>query len=190
MPLKRLLSTQPATFGSGRILPSLSASSDGRRACPSLSDDGTWPRGSIGHLGTAGAIGSVAVASVLQAVDGVALKVMVDHWAKATGNEKAILFQAAFAVRQVEIGLASFASILFGMTVAVYGVAVMIYRRYPMWLGGLGVVGGIAVFGAGVLMAHTGRRACFYLSGWLAWDFSCGRGHALAQLVPSERVTG
>jgi hypothetical protein len=107
-------------------------------------------------LGTAGAVASVAVTAALQAVDGVALKVMVDNWVDAPGNQKPILFQAAFAVRQVEIGLASFASILFGMTMVVYGIALMIDRRYPRWLGALGVVGGISVLGAGVLMAHTG----------------------------------
>ena len=51
------------------------------------------------HLGMAGAIGSLAVTSVLQAVDGVALKVMVDTWVEATGDQKLMLFQAAFAVR-------------------------------------------------------------------------------------------
>jgi hypothetical protein len=119
----------------------------------------TMAHGPAAHwadLGTAGAIGSVAVASVLQAVDGVALKIMVNHWVDGTGHDKAILFQAAFAVRQVEIGLASFASIIFGMTVAVYGVALMIDRRYPIWLGALGVVGGISGLAGGVLMAHTG----------------------------------
>jgi hypothetical membrane protein len=39
---------------------------------------GVWSR-----LGAGGAIASVAVAAALQAVDGVALKVMVDTWASA-----------------------------------------------------------------------------------------------------------
>src|SRR3954467_1314018 len=50
-------------------------------------------------FGTAG----LATAAVLQAVDGVALKAMVDLWSGA-GEDRAQLFAAALAVRQVEIG--------------------------------------------------------------------------------------
>ena len=108
------------------------------------------------YLGIAGAIGSVAVTSALRAVDGVALKVMVDTWVAAPESEKTVVFQTAFAVRQVEIGLAAFGSMLFGITVAVYGIAIMVDRRYAIWLGVLGLAGGLPLVGAGVLMAHTG----------------------------------
>ena len=60
------------------------------------------------YLGIAGAIGSVAVTLALRAVDGVALKVMGDTWVAAPESEKTVVFQTAFAVRQVEIGLAAF----------------------------------------------------------------------------------
>lgn len=70
-----------------------------------------------------GAGASLSLATALQAVDGVALKIMVDHWAAATEPEKTSLFHATFAVRQIEIGLASMSSILFGLTVVVYGIA-------------------------------------------------------------------
>src|SRR4051794_12897716 len=68
------------------------------------------------QVATGGAIASLAVAAALQAVDGVALKAMVDSWAAAPAAEKPAAFSAAFAVRQVEIGLASLLSILFGAT--------------------------------------------------------------------------
>jgi len=42
-----------------------------------------------------------------------------------------MLFQAAYAVRQVEIGLASLMSVLFGITVVVYGLALVVDRRFP-----------------------------------------------------------
>jgi hypothetical protein len=102
------------------------------------------------------AIGSLAVTSALQAVDGVALKVMVDTWVAAPESEKPVLFQTAFAVRQVEMGLAGFGSMLFGITVAVYGMAIMVDGRFPIWLGALGLTGGLPLVGAGVLMAYTG----------------------------------
>ena len=43
----------------------------------------------------------------------------------------------ALAIRQVEIGLASMVSLLFGLTVNVYGVVLPVDSTYPKWLGGL-----------------------------------------------------
>ena len=57
-----------------------------------------WAR--IGIVGTAA---SVAAAAGLQAVDGVALRMMVTRWAQASDDARARAFEGAFAVRQVEI---------------------------------------------------------------------------------------
>ncbi len=107
-------------------------------------------------LGMAGAVASLAVAAALQAVDGVALKAMVNSWAAAQELEKAALFQAAFGVRQIEIGLASISSVLFGLTVSIYGTALCIDHRFPRWLGVLALAGGVPTAIAGVVIAHTG----------------------------------
>lgn len=66
------------------------------------------------RLASAGAVASLALAAALQAVDGIALKAMVDTWAAAPAAQKEVAFYAAFAVRQVEVGLASIVSLLFG----------------------------------------------------------------------------
>jgi hypothetical protein len=110
-----------------------------------------WPRVAAG-----GAIASLAVAAALQAVDGVALKVMVDVWAAAPAAQQEATFLAAFAVRQVEIGLASMLSLLFGLTAIGYGIALLVARVYPTWLGGLAILGGVLTTAAGVVMAYTG----------------------------------
>jgi len=81
---------------------------------------------------------------------------MVNAWAAAPAAQKDGVFLAAFAVRQVEIGLASLASLFMGLTVTVYGVALLVDQTYPQWLGGLAIVGGIPVMVAGVVMAYTG----------------------------------
>jgi hypothetical protein len=116
----------------------------------SLSGTG-WAR-----IAAGGAIASLAVATALQAVDGVALKAMVNAWAAAPAAQKDGVFLAAFAVRQVEIGLASLASLFMGLTVTVYGGVLLVDRTYPQWVGGLAIVGGIPVMVAGVVMAYTG----------------------------------
>ena len=59
------------------------------------------------RLAAGGAIVSLAVAAALQAVDGIDLRTMVDTWAAAPVAQRPVAFQAAFAVRQVEVGLAA-----------------------------------------------------------------------------------
>lgn len=108
------------------------------------------------HMGVVGAGASLSVAAALQAVDGIALKVMVDSWAAASAAEKDMLFQANLGVRQIEIGLASILSLLLGITVTIYGVALVSDRHFPRWLGWLAIVGGIPTAVAGIVIAHTG----------------------------------
>jgi len=103
-----------------------------------------------------GAGASVAVAAALQAVDGVALKVMVDRWAATAEPEKTSLFHATFAVRQIEVGLASMGSMLFGLTVLACGIAVVLDRRFPRWIGTLAIISGVPTAIAGIVIAYTG----------------------------------
>lgn len=83
-----------------------------------------------GRIGVAGAAASVALAAALQAVDGVALKMLVDRWVAAAGDARVLAFEAAFAVRQIEIGLAAYLSFTLGVTVSVFGVAIVLSSRY------------------------------------------------------------
>ncbi len=110
----------------------------------------------IARIADGGVIASLALAATLQAVDGIALKTMVDAWAAAPAAQKEVAFHAAFAVRQVESGLASMVSLFFGLTVSVYGVALLVDHAYPKWIGGLAIVGGASTTVAGVVMAYTG----------------------------------
>ncbi len=109
----------------------------------------------VSRIATAGAVVSLALAAALQAVDGIALKSMVDAWAAAPESEKQGLFQAAFAVRQIEIGLASMLSLSLGLTMTLYGMAVL-RDEYPKWFACLAIAGGVPTMAAGVVMAYTG----------------------------------
>jgi hypothetical protein len=108
------------------------------------------------RIGLAGTAAIIAVAAALQAVDGVALKVMVDRWAAASGDARALAYETAFAVRQIEIGLASLLSLVSGLTLTAFGVAIFFSIRYPTWLGGLGLLGGLGTVVAGTAQASTG----------------------------------
>jgi hypothetical protein len=116
----------------------------------------TDPADVAASLGKMFAVASLAVASALQAVDGVALRAMVNAWAAAPEPNKQMLFVAAFAVRQIEIGLASIGSLLFGVTAALYGVAILIDPRFPKWLGLVAIGGGVPTAISGVVIAYTG----------------------------------
>jgi hypothetical protein len=107
-------------------------------------------------LARIGAIASLAMASALQAIDGVALKAMVDIWAETPEPGKSVLFHAVLAVRQIERGFASITGLLFGLTISIYSIAILIDRRFPKWIGAVGIAGGIATGVAGVVIAYTG----------------------------------
>ena len=108
------------------------------------------------RIGAGGAVAGLATAAGLQAVDGIALHKMVHRWAAATGEARERVFEAAFAVRQVEIGFASLLSVLFGLTICMFGISMITGRRFPAWLGWLGLCGGLANVAAGLVQAYTG----------------------------------
>ena len=67
-----------------------------------------------------------------------------------------MIFEAAFAIRQVEVGLASLLSLVFGLTVAAFGVALVLSAGYANWLGWVALLGGAGTVTAGIAMAYTG----------------------------------
>ena len=77
----------------------------------------------------------------------------------APEREREALFHAAFAVRQIEIGLASVTSLLLGSTVSIYGFALLTDPRFPKWLGLLALAGGVPTAIAGIVIAYTGFSA-------------------------------
>ena len=89
-------------------------------------------------------------------IDGVALKAMVDAWVAASEAEKPKLFEATLAVRQIEIGLASILSLLFGLTALIYGIALLIDGRFAQWIGVMAIFGGIFTAASGGMMAQIG----------------------------------
>jgi hypothetical protein len=133
------------------------------------------------RVGCVGVAASVAAAGALQAVDGVALKVMVDRWAQASVEDRALAFEGAFAVRQIEIGAASLLSVLLGITIAVFGIALLQTRRFPSWLGWLGLFGALGLIAAGIVQAHSGFSALAMMlsmpasSVLLVWAILAGR---------------
>ena len=141
------------------------------------------------RLGAVGAAVSIAGAAALQAVDGVALKLAVDRWARATDAARKRAFEAAFAVRQVEVGVASLLSIVAGATVTTFAVAMLVGRRFPTWVGAIGLLAGLATLAAGVAQAYTGFSALAMLlsmpAGCVVMAWGMIVGVLLWRLAPS-----
>jgi hypothetical protein len=99
---------------------------------------------------------AIAVTAVLQAVDGVALKAVVDMWAHASAADRSALFAAAQAVRQVEIGLDAVFSLGLAMTTLAFAVALWAARRAGRILAGVSLATAATAAVAGVLFGLQG----------------------------------
>jgi hypothetical protein len=102
-------------------------------------------------FGTAG----LATAAVLQAVDGVALKAVVDLWSGA-GEDRPALFAAAVGVRQVEIGLDAVFALLLAGAVLAFGIGLLAAPNGSRGLGVLAVVAAGAAAVNGLALALGG----------------------------------
>src|SRR5262245_31617592 len=121
-------------------------------ATPAATESSRW----LADLALAVAIAAFAATAVLQAIDGVALKAMVDHWTTASDAQKPAAFAAALAVRRIEIGAASMTALLFGTAGALFGLALLTSATYPAWLGWVALGSGLGTAAGGVVTAFTG----------------------------------
>ncbi len=118
--------------------------------------------GSWAMLGGAAMLVSATLYAVFTAVDGVALGVMVDRWAGASSEQQDLLYETAFAVRQIEAGLFSLRWLMFGLGAGLFAAAFFtlaktpVHRRWMTSLGLLSVVASIGTLAFGVVQAETG----------------------------------
>ena len=110
----------------------------------------------LAWIGLALAIMTASAFAVLQAVDGIALKMAVDSWVAAPPEEKAITFRVAEGIRFIEYGTNSIFRILQGTVAVIFGVAIVKSKILSKWIGGAGVVIGAVTIYAGLEVAYLG----------------------------------
>ena len=110
----------------------------------------------LAWIGFAVAIITASAFAVLQAVDGIALKMAVDSWAAAPAEEKDIMFRVAEGIRWVEYGTNSIFRILQGTVAVIFGVAIVKSMLLSRWIGGAGVLVGAISIIAGIEVAYVG----------------------------------
>ncbi len=121
--------------------------------------------------GVAGAWAALAGAAMVMfasvyamfiAVDGVALGILVRRWADATPERQELLFEAAFAVRQIEAGLFGMQWVLFGIGAGLFALAFFASevgragKRRRLAMSGLSVAASIGTLAFGITQARTG----------------------------------
>jgi hypothetical protein len=108
----------------------------------------------LAWIGLALAIMTASAIAILQAVDGIALKMAVDSWIAAPPEEKPFTFRVAEGIRFIEYGTNSIFRILQGTVAVIFGVAIVKSKILSKWLGGAGVVMGAVTIYAGLEVAY------------------------------------
>ena len=110
----------------------------------------------VARFGFAAAVLTLASTTMLQAVDGVALKWAVDAWASAPADQETAAFAVAEGLRWTEYALQSYSNILLGVALILYGLAIALGTGYPRWLGWVAVVSGVAWIVHGLMVPYIG----------------------------------
>ena len=111
-------------------------------------------------LGGAAMVVCAGVYAIFAAVDGVALRVMVDRWAAAGPEQQEMLYETAFAVRQIEGGLFSIQWFMFGIAAGLFAGAFFASAESPVrlaWssvMGWLSVIASIGALSFGIVQAY------------------------------------
>ena len=110
----------------------------------------------LAHLAAAATVATAAIWAVLQGLDGVGLKQAADAWVSAPAREKQFRFADAETVRWLEWGFQSYFRLLLGLSLAVFGAAMLTGRLVAAWLGWTAVLAGVCSVAIGVDVGYNG----------------------------------
>lgn len=117
----------------------------------------------LAWFGLVTAIATASTFTILQAVDGVALKIAINDWyaippstAEAGEGEKAIAFRVAEGLRWTEWGVQAYYRMLSGAVAIIFGVAIVRSTVLSKWIGAVGIAAGVVTLAAGVVVAYVG----------------------------------
>jgi hypothetical protein len=123
---------------------------------------GSTVASALAWFGLVTAIITASTFTILQAVDGIALKIAVDTWyaipspSAADSEEKAITFRVAEGLRWTEWGVQAYYRMLNGAVALIFGVAIVKSTALSKWIGAVGIAAGIVTLAAGLVVAYVG----------------------------------
>jgi hypothetical protein len=107
----------------------------------------------LGQLGAASVIVGATIHVVDSSINGFGLMALAHAWVAAPVSERASLLLAGSALLWILGGTwASVLSLFHGVPFVLFGLAVVLDRSYPTWLGWFGFVGGLGSLLCGVTM--------------------------------------
>ena len=113
----------------------------------------------LSWLGLVTAIITASTFTILQAVDGVALKIAANTWyAIPPGEEerKAVYLGVGEGLRWTEYGLQAYYRMLSGAVSLIFGIAIVKSALLARWIGAVGIAAGVFTMASGVVMAYVG----------------------------------
>jgi hypothetical protein len=126
----------------------------------------------LARCAAGGALVTLALYGVLQAVDGVALKHAVSAWANAPESEKAARFASAESMRWLEWGLRSYQDYAMGLTLILLAGAAGRSRFLAWPFSALVGLSGLAYLAQGWVAGTDGFTAAQSIAIVLAWVLS------------------
>ena len=117
-----------------------------------------WTGGSaaLARVALVGAVAGTAVRLVQESID-LALGEVAEDWQAASGSERASVLRVGAALEDVDFAMLSVQILFFfGVTFALYGLAVRAGEAYPDRLGWPAIAGGIAAVAVGLVQLLTG----------------------------------
>jgi hypothetical protein len=129
----------------------------------------------LGRLGALAGVVALALYGALQAVDGVALKQAVTAWANSPAAEQTARFASAESIRWLEWGMRSYHDFALGLSLLLFGAAIVSSTSTPRTIGWLMVLSAAAYFSQGWIAGTDGftpAQSIGIVSAWalcVAW---------------------
>lgn len=109
--------------------------------------------GALARLGQASLLIATTVLAIDFTIDGWVLKTLADAWASAPASQQANLLLAGDLLFRMILGATAWsAQVLLGLSLLVYGLAVLRSRAYPVWMGWIGTLGGAGWLAVGIVL--------------------------------------
>jgi hypothetical protein len=124
------------------------------------------------RFGAASAAATLALYGVLQAVDGVALKLAVNAWASAPDAEKVARFASAEAIRWLEWGVRSYQDFALALALLLFAAAVVRTAWVPRPIAYLMGLSGLTYLAQGWVAGSEGFSSTQSVAIVLAWVLS------------------
>jgi len=113
----------------------------------------------LAWLGLVTAIITASTFTILQAVDGIALKIATNTWYAIPPDEeerKVTYLGVAEGLRWTEWGLQAYYRMLSGAVSLIFGIAIVKSVILSRWIGAVGIAAGVIGIAAGVVVAYVG----------------------------------